>query len=89
MLNNLISSRSATPVATTHTSAHKSQILLVDFARSTPVSAASFSSQTDNPHSPYYTLDHSVAGRLYPLPIIYKDINAVYGKQRLTLLPMP
>lgn len=89
MLDNLISSRSATPVATTYTSAHKSQMLLVDFARSTPVSAASFSSQTDNPHSPYYTLDSSVAGRLYPLPIIYKDINAVYGKQRLTLLPIP
>ncbi len=66
-----------------------SQTLLVDFSRAIPVSAASFSGQADNSYSPYYQLPKGVAGRLYPLPVTYKEINAVYAKQRLTLLPTP
>ena len=63
--------------------------MLVDFSRTVPLAAASFSGQSDNSYSPYYQLKAGVAGKLYPLPLSYKEIGTVYGKQRLTLLPAP
>ncbi|NLJ12012.1 MAG: hypothetical protein GX373_03255, partial [Gammaproteobacteria bacterium] len=59
----------------------------VDFSQAVPVSAASFSGQSDNPYSPYQQLPKAVTGKLYPLPNTHTDIEKVYGKQRLTLLP--
>ncbi|MCK9533920.1 MAG: penicillin acylase family protein [Pseudomonas sp.] len=89
LVDNLLSSRQATGDARSDAQISNSQLLLVDFSRSIPVSAASFSGQSDNPHSPYFALKAGSTGKFYPLPVNYKDVNAVYGKQRLTLLPAP
>ena len=87
LVDNLLSSRQATSQTMAKTQTLSRQILLVDFSRLMPLSAASFSGQSDNPYSPHYQIKADIAGKLYPLPVNYKDINTVYGKQRLTLLP--
>ncbi|WP_205342254.1 penicillin acylase family protein [Denitrificimonas caeni] len=87
LLDNLLSSRQAISAQVLKGQTIKSQTMLVDFSRPIPLSAVSFSGQADNPQSPYYQLKAGVAGQLYPLPVSYKDIISVYGKQRLTLLP--
>lgn len=87
LVDNLLSSQQATSQTLLEAQTVSRQIMLVDFSRSIPLSAASFSGQSDNPYSPHYQLDVGVAGAFYPLPVNYKDINSVYGKQRLTLLP--
>ncbi len=89
LLENLLSSSQATSQQMPEAQLLTSQTMLVDFSRTTPLSAASFSSQTDNPNSVYYSLNNGIAGKLFPLPVSNKEINAVYGKQRLTLLPAP
>jgi len=89
LLDNLLSSRQASSAQVLKGQAIKSQTMLVDFSRPIPLSAMSFSGQTDNSQSPYYQLKAGVAGQLYPLPVSYKDIISIYGKQRLTLLPAP
>lgn len=85
LLSTQVSSQVSSQTATTQPS--YSQSLLVDFSQTVPVSAASFSGQSDNPYSPYQQLPKAVTGKLYPLPIKHSDIEKVYGKQRLTLLP--
>ncbi len=87
IVDNLLSSHQTLNPVTSDPQLTNSQTMLVDFSRAIPLSAASFSGQSDNPYSPYYQLKAEGAGKLYPLPVNYKDINAVYGKQRLTLLP--
>ena len=87
LIDNLLSSRQANTAVITESPASNSQIMLIDFSRQIPLSAASFAGQSDNPYSPHYQLQAGSAGKLYPLPVNYKDINTVYGKQRLTLLP--
>ena len=87
LLENLFSSRQAATQQTPEVQLQTSQTMLVDFSRTTPLSAASFSRQTDNPSSAYYQLNNSNAGKLFPLPVSNKETNVVYGKQRLTLLP--
>ncbi len=87
LLDNLLSSQQANDHATPTAQTVSSQMMLVDFSRSIPLTAASFSGQSDNPYSPYYQLNAATAGTFYPLPVSYKAINTVYGKQRLTLLP--
>lgn len=89
LVDNLLSSHQAGGTGITAAQPLSSQLMLVDFARPMPLSAASFSGQSDNPYSPYYQLNPTVAGKLYPLPIDSKDIKTVYGTQRLTLLPAP
>ncbi|MFB0963078.1 MAG: penicillin acylase family protein, partial [Pseudomonas sp.] len=88
LIDTLLSSRQKNTAVTTKSQASNSQIMLIDFSRSIPLSAASFTGQSDNPYSPHYQLPAGSAGKLYPLPVGYKDINTVYGKQRLTLLPI-
>lgn len=87
LIDNLLSSRQANTDVASVSQASNSQIMLIDFSRQIPLSAASFAGQSDNPYSPHYQLPAGSAGKLYPLPVNYKDINAAYGKQRLTLLP--
>ncbi len=88
ILKHLLSN--TTPSASQQTeTARPTHTFIVDFSRKTPVSAVSFTSQTDNPHSAYFPLAPQATGRAYPLPIIYRDIKTVYGQQRLTLLPAP
>ena len=87
LVENLLSSRAALSQPTLQAQLTNSQTMLVDFSRSIALSAASFSGQSDNSYSPHYQLKTGIAGKLYPLPVSYKDIRAVYGKQRLTLLP--
>lgn len=87
LVDNLLSSRQASSQSVPQAQAVSSQIMRVDFSRSIPLSAASFSGQSDNPYSLHHQLGTGVAGTFYPLPVSYKDINSVYGKQRLTLLP--
>ena len=89
LLENLLSSRQAIDQEMPEAQLQTSQTMLVDFSRTIPLSAASLSGQTDNPSSAYYQLNNSIAGKLFPLPVSSKEINAVYGKQRLTLLPKP
>lgn len=89
LVENLFSSRQAMNQQSAYTQLSTSQIILVDFSRTVPLAAASFSGQSDNSYSPYYQLKAGVAGKLYPLPLSYKEIGTVYGKQRLTLLPTP
>lgn len=88
LIDTLLSSRQKNTAVTTKSQASNSQIMLIDFSRPIPLSAASFTGQSDNPYSPHYQLPAGSAGKLYPLPVGYKDINTVYGKQRLTLLPI-
>ena len=87
LVDNLLSSRQAASQTVPEAQIVSSQMMLVDFSRTIPLSAASFSGQSDNSYSPYYQLEAGAVGAFYPLPVSYKDINAVYGKQRLTLLP--
>lgn len=89
LVENLFSSRQAINQQLAHTQPSTSQIMLVDFSRTVSLAAASFSGQSDNSYSPYYQLKAGVTGKLYPLPLSYKEIGTVYGKQRLTLLPAP
>ncbi len=89
LVENLFSSRQVLSQQTLGAQLTNSQSMLVDFSRTIPLSAASFSGQTDNLYSAHYQLKTGIAGKLYPLPTHYKDIGAVYGKQRLTLLPAP
>jgi len=89
LVENLLSSRAVLSQQTLGAQLTNSQSILVDFSRAIPLSAASFSGQSDNPYSSYYQLKPGVAGTLYPLPTNYKDISTLYGKQRLTLLPAP
>ena len=89
LLDNLLSSRQAASLQRPEAQLQTSQIMLVDFSRTTPLSAASFSSPTDNPNSAYDRVNGGIAGQLFPLPVDNKNINALYGKQRLTLLPKP
>ncbi len=86
LLNSFLHSSQASSQAATPQPSY-SQSLLVDFSQAVPVSAASFSGQSDNPYSPYQQLPKAVTGKLYPLPNTHTDIEKVYGKQRLTLLP--
>lgn len=87
LVDNLLSSHQTASQTVPEMQTVSSQMMLVDFSRTIPLSAASFSGQSDNPYSPYYQLEAGAVGAFYPLPVSYKDINAVYGKQRLTLLP--
>ena len=87
LIDNLLSSRQAASQSVLEAQLASRQMMLVDFSRSMPLSAASFSGQSDNPYSPYYQLQAGAKGTFYPLPVSYKDIHTVYGKQRLTLLP--
>ncbi len=87
IVENLLSSRDAPSQPAEPATLTTSQNMLVDFSRTIPLSAASFTGQSDNPYSPYFQLKTGIASKLYPLPVSYKDIRAVYGKQRLTLLP--
>ena len=89
LLENLLSSRQAVSLQTPEIQLKTSQIMLVDFSQTIPLSAASLSRQTDNPSSAYYQLNNNIAGKLFPLPVSNKEINMVYGKQRLILLPAP
>lgn len=89
LVDNLLSSRQTLDPVTAAPQLANNQIMLVDFSRAIPLSAASFSGQSDNPYSPYYQLKAGAKGTLYSLPVSYKEIIKVYGKQRLTLLPAP
>lgn len=89
LLDNLLSSRQAASHQRSEAQLQTSQTMQVDFSRTIPLSAASFSNQTDNTNSAYYQLNSKIIGKLFPLPVSNKEVNAVYGKQRLTLLPVP
>lgn len=87
LVDNLLSSQSANSSSSPAAQLSTSQFMLVDFSRNIPLTAATYSAQTDNPYSPYANLTGGIVGKPYPLPLNNKDINTVYGKQRLTLLP--
>lgn len=88
LVDNLLSNQQALSQTVPKTHISNNQLMLVDFSRPIPLSAASFSGQTDNPNHTYYRLKSAVAGTLYPIPLNNKDIDAAYGKQRVSLLPM-
>lgn len=87
LIENLLSSQQSSNSAQATASLVNSQIMRVDFAQTSPLSAASFNGQSDNPYSPHYSSKAGTTGKFYPLPLNYKDIEKTYGKQRLTLLP--
>lgn len=89
LLDNLLSSRQAASQQMLEAQLQIEQTMLVDFSRTTPLSAASFSRLTDNPSSAHYQLNRSITGKLFPLPVSNKEVDAAYGKQRLTLAPAP
>ena len=87
LVDNLVSSHQARRTVTAAKQPTYSQLMQIDFSRRNPLAAATFSGQTDNPHSPYAKLTDTVVGQLYPLPLKQTEIDAVYSKQRLSLVP--
>ena len=63
--------------------------IVVDFSREEPLIGVNSSGQSGNPASPHYAdgIEAWQQGRYMSFPFQAKNLEKVYGKQRLTLIP--